>query len=80
MTGLEDLFLILALKGHSIVDVVVLHIDLLDWLIHSHWVDVLLDYTVIFFLLSTRWVHHVWQVLLHGVHLRNVVWSDMSDL
>lgn len=77
MTRLEDLLLVLTLKCHSIIDVLITDLNLLDRFVFAHGVDVFLDDITVLLLGSSRWLHHVRQL---RCHLLDVVRTDVSDL
>lgn len=60
MTRLEDLLLVLALKGHSVVDILVADIDSVNGFVNLHWVNVLRNHVGLRLLLhATLRLHHV---------------------
>ena len=77
MARLEHLLLVLTLKCHSIIDVLVTDLNLLDRFEFAHWVDVFLDDIAILLLGSSRWLDHVGQL---GCHLLYVIRTDVGDL
>ena len=72
MSWLEDLLLVLAFEGHSIVDVLLLDMDSVDGLELAHWVCVLFDHLRLLLLLLAR-LHEVW-------HALDIFWANVSDL
>ena len=65
MSWLEHLLLVLTSERHTIVDILVSHLDAINWFILAHWVDIFLHDVAFHFLigLRPRRINHHWQLL-----------------